>query len=76
MGSVVLILSAHDAYSFLISWECMSILCYFLVNYEQSQGADTRAGYIMLAMSEAGFLCIVLAFLIVGKTLRTFRFLP
>jgi hydrogenase-4 component B len=74
MGSVVLILSAHDAYSFLISWECMSILCYFLVNYEQSQGADTRAGYIMLAMSEAGFLCIVLAFLIVGKTASDFSF--
>jgi hydrogenase-4 component B len=74
MGSVVLILSAHDAYSFLISWECMSILCYFLVNYEQRQGADTRAGYIMLAMSEAGFLCIVVAFLIVGKTASDFSF--
>jgi hydrogenase-4 component B len=74
MASVVLILSAHDAYSFLISWECMSILCYFLVNYEQNQHTDTRAGYIMLAMSEAGFLCIVLAFLIAGRTASDFSF--
>ena len=74
MGSVVLILTAHDAYSFLISWECMSILCYFLVNYEQSQTMDTRAGYIMLAMSEAGFLCIVLAFLIAGRMALDFTF--
>jgi hydrogenase-4 component B len=74
MGSVVAILSAHDAYSFLISWECMSILCYFLVNFEQRQGTDTRAGYIMLAMSEAGFLCIVVAFLIVGRTAPDFSF--
>ena len=74
MGSVVLILSAHDAYSFLISWECMSILCYFLVNYEQSGRTDTRAGYIMLAMSEAGFLCIVLAFLIAGRLASDFSF--
>jgi hydrogenase-4 component B len=74
MGSVVLILSAHDAYSFLISWECMSILCYFLVSYEQSQRTDARAGYVMLAMSEAGFLCIVLAFLIVGRAASDFSF--
>ena len=74
MGSVVAILCAHDAYSFLISWECMSILCYFLVNYEQGQAMDARAGYIMLAMSEAGFLCIVVAFLIAGKTASDFSF--
>jgi len=74
MGSVVLILSAHDAYSFLISWECMSILCYFLVNYEQNETTDARAGYIMLAMSEAGFLCIVLAFLIAGRNASDFSF--
>lgn len=74
MGSVVLILSAHDAYTFLISWECMSILCYLLVNYEQGQRTDSRAGYIMLAMSEAGFLCIVLAFIIAGRTASDFSF--
>ena len=74
MGSVILILTAHDAYSFLISWECMSILCYFLVNYEQGQTMDTRAGYIMLAMSEAGFLSIVLAFLIAGRMALDFTF--
>ncbi|HTS10833.1 MAG TPA: proton-conducting transporter membrane subunit [Candidatus Limnocylindrales bacterium] len=74
MGSVVLVLVAHDAYSFLISWECMSILCYFLVNYEQGPRTDIRAGYVMLAMSEAGFLCIVLAFLIAGRAASDFSF--
>jgi hydrogenase-4 component B len=74
MASVVFIFSAHDAYSFLISWECMSILCYFLVNYEENQPTDGRAGYIMLAMSEAGFLCIVIAFLIVGEAASDFSF--
>lgn len=74
MGSVVIILTANDAYSFLIGWECMSILCYFLVNYEQSEATDTRAGYVMLAMSEAGFLCIVLAFLLAGRHASDFSF--
>lgn len=74
MASVVLILISHDAYSFLISWECMSILCYFLINYEQKREMDARAGYVMLAMSEAGFLSIVLAFLVIGRTASDFSF--
>jgi hydrogenase-4 component B len=64
MAAVVLVLIAGDALTFLLSWECMSILCYLLVNYEQTQQTDSSAGYIMLAMSEAGFLAVVIAFLI------------
>lgn len=67
MASIVLILMANDAPLFLISWECMSILCYFLVNYGHEKEADPRAGYILLAMGEAGFLAVVLAFGIAGK---------
>ncbi len=67
MASVVLILAAGDALTFLLSWECMSILCYLLVNYEQKQQNDSTAGFIMLAMSEAGFLAVVIAFLIAGS---------
>lgn len=67
MASVVLILTAGDAPLFLISWECMSILCYLLVNYERSRNGDSQAAYIMLAMSEAGFLSVVVAFAIAGS---------
>jgi formate hydrogenlyase subunit 3/multisubunit Na+/H+ antiporter MnhD subunit len=74
MASVALILLANDAPLFLISWECMSILCFLLINYEQRQQADKSAGYIMLAMSEAGFLAVVIAFLILGKTAVSFSF--
>ena len=66
MATVVLVLVAGDALTFLLSWECMSILCYLLVNYEEAQQTDSSAGYIMLAMSEAGFLAIVVAFLVVA----------
>ena len=66
MASVVLILTAGDALMFLLSWECMSILSYLLVNHGQDHQEDPHAGYIMLAMSEAGFLAIVIAFLIIG----------
>jgi hydrogenase-4 component B len=73
MASVVLILVADDAPLFLIGWECMSILCFLLINYEPQQ-TDRSAGYIMLAMSEAGFLAVVIAFLILGKAAANFSF--
>ncbi|MGB7075510.1 MAG: proton-conducting transporter membrane subunit, partial [Candidatus Sulfotelmatobacter sp.] len=74
MASVVLILTAGDVLTFLISWECMSILCYLLVNYEQGPEGDSTAGYIMLAMSEAGFLAVVIAFLIAGNAAGGYSF--
>lgn len=74
MASVAIVLIAGDALTFLIAWECMSILCYLLVNYEQTQQRDPGAGYVMLAMSEAGFLAVVVAFLILGAKAHDFSF--
>ena len=66
MVSVVLVLAAGDVLTFLVSWECMSILTYLLVNYEPGRQTDAKAGFLMLAMSEAGFLAVAVAFLIAG----------
>ena len=74
MASVVLILSSGDALLFLLSWECMSILCFLLINFEMEPQSDKRAGYIMLAMSEAGFLAVVIAFLLLGRTAPNLSF--
>ena len=74
MVSIVLILVANDAPLFLISWECMSILCFLLLNYELQPQADKTAGYIMLAMSEAGFLAVAVAFLVLGRTTTNLSF--
>jgi hydrogenase-4 component B len=74
MATVVLVLVAGDALTFLLAWECMSLLCYLSVNAEQAQQQDIGAGYIMLAMSEAGFLAVVVAFLILGANAPDFSF--
>lgn len=74
MASIALILTAGDVLTFLISWECMTILCYLLINYEQPPDADHTAGYIMLAMSEAGFLAVVIAFLVAANAAGGFSF--
>jgi hydrogenase-4 component B len=67
MASVAVILAAGDALTFLLGWEGMSILCYLLVNHEQRARGDSAAGYIMLAMGEAGFLAVVVAFVILAS---------
>ena len=63
-ASVVLLLIAADALSFLLAWEVMSILCYLLVNYEHEKQDNTRASFLMLVMGEAGFISVVFGFLL------------
>ncbi len=74
VASVVLILIAGDTVLFLISWECMSILCFLLINYHPRRQSDKSAGYIMLAMSEAGFLTVAVAFLLIARSAADFSF--
>jgi hydrogenase-4 component B len=62
-ASIVLILAAGDALSFLLAWEAMSVLSYLLVAYEHRHHQSSQAGYLMLAMGEAGFLAVVMVFL-------------
>jgi hydrogenase-4 component B len=62
-ASIVLILIANDVLLFLLAWEAMSILSYLLVNFENRRDEASRAGYLMLAMGEAGFVAVALVFL-------------
>jgi hydrogenase-4 component B len=56
--SIVWILIAADVLAFLIAWELMSLACYMLVNFEHQHKGTPQAGYLMLAMGEAGFLAV------------------
>ena len=62
-ASIALILIANNALLFLLAWEAMSILSYLLVNFEHRRVEASRAGYLMLAMGEAGFIAVTLVFL-------------
>lgn len=60
-ASIVLILIAADAISFLIAWEIMSLTSYLLVTYEYEREESAQAGFVMLAMSEAGAVAMAIA---------------
>jgi hydrogenase-4 component B len=73
-ASIVLVLMADDAISFLVAWELMSIASYLLVNYEYERKESSHAGFVMLAMSEAGTIAVALAFMLVAGAAGTLEF--
>lgn len=66
LASLVLILVAADAVTFLVAWELMSILTYVLAVLEYDHRGVPEAGFLMLALSEVGFLCLIVAFALIG----------
>ena len=48
----------------MVAWETMSVLSYLLVSYGHRRTESAQAGFLMLAMSEAGAIAVVLAFAI------------
>jgi hydrogenase-4 component B len=65
-ASIVLVLIADDVISFLVAWEFMSIASYLLVNYEFERAESSPAGYVMLAMSEAGTIAAAISFILIA----------
>ena len=73
-ASIVLVLIADDAISFLVAWEGMSIVSYLLVTYEYEREESAHAGFVMLAMSEVGTIAVAIAFILVAAVTGTFEF--
>lgn len=73
-AAIVLVFIADDVISFLVAWELMSIASYLLVNFEFERAESAPAGYVMLAMSEAGAIASALAFILIAGTGATVNF--
>ncbi|HTR80296.1 MAG TPA: proton-conducting transporter membrane subunit [Bacteroidota bacterium] len=73
-ASIVFTLLSGDIVSFLVAWETMTIFSYLLVNYDHEVEENSRAAYIMLAMSEAGTISAAFGFLILGAAAGSFEF--
>jgi hydrogenase-4 component B len=73
-ASIVLLLIADNTISFLVAWEFVSIVSYLLVNYEYEREESAHAGFVMLAMSEAGTIAVAIAFFLVAGTAGALEF--
>ena len=57
-----LVVLADDAFTFLLSWEFMSLSSWALVMAHHRVGDNVRAAYVYLIMASFGTLCLLLAF--------------
>jgi hydrogenase-4 component B len=66
LASIGWILVSGDVFSFLMAWEIMAILSYFLVTFQHEEESARSAAYGMLALGEAGALAAVVGLLILA----------
>ncbi len=62
LAGMNLVLLADDAFSFLLSWEFMSLSSWALVMAHHQDRDNVRAGYVYLIMASFGTLALLLAF--------------
>ncbi|NQV61189.1 MAG: hydrogenase 4 subunit B [Alphaproteobacteria bacterium] len=62
LAAMNLVVLADDAFTFLLSWEFMSLVSWALVMAHHQDRDNVRAGYIYLVMASLGTLALLLAF--------------
>jgi hydrogenase-4 component B len=72
--SMILVASADNAVMFLIVWELMSVVSYFLVVYEHEKPETRKAGFIYIVMTHIGTGFIMMSFLIFVGTSASYSF--
>ncbi len=63
----LVVLVAGSAVVFLVAWESMALASYVVIVRNHRADAVAQAGFLFVAMSEAGFALIVAAFAILAK---------
>jgi formate hydrogenlyase subunit 3/multisubunit Na+/H+ antiporter MnhD subunit len=62
LAAMNLVLLADDAFTFLLTWESMSLLSWALVMAHHRQADNAQAGYVYLIMAGMGTFALLLAF--------------
>ena len=62
LAGMNLVVLANDAFTFLLSWEFMSLVSWALVMAHHREEGNARAGYVYLVMASFGTLALLLAF--------------
>jgi len=61
------VLAAGGMVTFLIAWETMSLACYLLILRHPREVSAARGAFWFVALSEAGFLLVVAAFVVLSS---------
>ena len=74
LAGMNLVVLADDAFTFLLSWELMSLASWALVMAHHRIRDNTEAGYIYLVMAGFGTFCLLLAFGLLAGTDGSYAF--
>ena len=72
--AMVLVVTVSNAFVFLIVWETMSLVSYFLVTFDNEQEKSLRAGIIYIVMTHVGTALITAAILTMFQYSHSFDF--
>lgn len=72
--SMAFVVTVRDVFSFLLAWEIMSLVSYFLVVFDGKHDKATQAGMIYIVMTHIGTAFLVFAFLIMYQYAHSFDF--
>jgi len=75
-ASMVVLTAAAHALTFLVAWEGMAVTAFFLVTAEDRDPETQRAGWIYLASTHSGTLCLFAAFSLMAGSGFLFTPLP
>ena len=68
LAGMNLVLLADDAFTFLLSWEFMSLASWALVMTHHREADNRRAGFVYILMASAGTMALLLAFGLMAGT--------
>lgn len=74
LAGMNLVVLADDAFTFLLSWELMSLASWALVMADHRVRENRRAGYVYLVMASFGTLALLLAFGLLAGTEGSYTF--
>ncbi|MDE1850190.1 MAG: hypothetical protein KGH54_00135 [Candidatus Micrarchaeota archaeon] len=64
--SMAAVVTAQNAFLFLVFWELMALSSYYLVSFEHKEEASKNAGFIYLLMTHFGTACLIIMYLILA----------
>jgi hydrogenase-4 component B len=74
LAGMNLVLSADDAFTFLASWEFMSLTSWALVIARHQEADNARAGYVYIVMASLGTMALLLALALLAGPLGGYAF--
>ncbi|KKC29460.1 hydrogenase 4 subunit B [Caldanaerobacter subterraneus] len=72
--SMILVVTIDNAFYFLVFWELMTLVSYFLVCFEQENREAIKAGFVYFVMAHVGTVLIMISFILFYVYTGTFDF--